>query len=108
MKRAQQEYVGICSACHRHFLSLEIFDFRDGRVFTNDQSGPFGTRVNIDSLDRIAVGFSDESRGPSRGPKVDALAVQKFQRFVAAETLCPLNRDAITGQIRSEEHTSEL
>ena len=84
VKRAQQEYVGICPARHGHFLSLEIFDFRDGRVFANDQSGPLGTGVDIDSLDRITVGLSDEGRGPGRGPEVDALAVQQFQRFVAA------------------------
>jgi len=72
---------------------------RDGRVLADDQSGPLGAGVDIDSFDRIAVSFSDESRGPSSRPKIDAFAVQQFQRFVATQALCPLDRNAIMGEI---------
>ena len=83
VKRTQEEYVRIGAACDRHFLSLEIFDSRNGRVFANNQSGPLGARVDINRFDRITVSFSDERRGSGCGPKVDALAVQQLQRFVA-------------------------
>src|ERR1700678_1628070 len=99
MKCAQEEYMGVGAARHRHFLSLEVFDFRDRRVLANHQSGPLGAGVDIDSFNRIAVGFSDESRSPSGRPKVDTLAVQQFQRFVATQALGPLDRNPITGEI---------
>src|ERR1700679_2334513 len=99
MRVGKEELWGGRSGSPRHFLTLEIFDFRDRRVLANHQSGPLGAGVDIDSFDRIAVGFSDESRGPCGRPKVDAFTVQQFQRFVASQALAPLNRNAITGEI---------
>jgi hypothetical protein len=97
--RAQQEDVGVGAARHRDALAAKILDLMDGRILEGDERGPFRLRVDVDGLDRHAVRLAEERGGAGRGAEIDAVAVQEFERLVAAETQHPFDLGAVLREL---------
>ena len=62
-QRTHQENVRIGTARHRDALALEVGDSSDPGVLGGDQRGPFGARIDINRLDRVAVDLGNQRRG---------------------------------------------
>src|SRR5580698_2048972 len=103
VKGPQEKYVWVGSASDRDLFASQILDLLDRTVFSNHQSRPLWTGVNVDSFDRVAIRLSDQSCGSGGRAEIDALAVEQFQCFIAPETLGPLNRNPIAREILLEK-----
>ena len=97
-QRAHQEDVRIGAARHRDALALEVGDARDLGILAGHQRGPFGARIDIDRLDRIAVDLGDQRRGARARAEIDRAGVEEFQRLVGARRLHPDDADAVLGE----------
>jgi len=102
-QRAHRENVRIGAAHHRDFLALEVRDLVDGAVLGGDQRGPFGPRIDVDRLDRIAVDPGDEGGRAGGRSEVDRSGVEELERIGRAVGLHPNNFDAVLGELLLEE-----
>ena len=97
-QRAHQEDVRIGSAGHRDALALEVEDRGDPGILARHQRGPFGPRIDIDRLDRVAVDPGDQ-RGRACGrSEIDRAGVEEFERLVGTGRLHPDDADAVFGE----------
>ena len=97
-QRAHQEDVRIGAARHRDALALEVGDACDLGILGRDQRGPFGPRIDIDRLDRVAVDLGDQRRRARGRAEIDRAGVEEFQRLVGAGRLHPDDADAVLGE----------
>ena len=95
IQRAQQEEVGIGALGGRDLLPLQVGDRGDGRVGRDDQRRPLRLGVDVDGLDRRAIGARQEGRGPGGRTEVDRLGAQVLVRLVAAGAEHPLDPDTL-------------
>eukprot|EP01022_Parablepharisma_sp_SALTPOND_P036530 TRINITY_DN997_c0_g1_i1.p2 TRINITY_DN997_c0_g1~~TRINITY_DN997_c0_g1_i1.p2 ORF type:complete len:956 (+),score=359.07 TRINITY_DN997_c0_g1_i1:4487-7354(+) len=99
MQCAQQEQVGIGPLGGGNLLALELGDGLDRRILGHGQRGPFGTRIDVDRLDRIAIGACQQGRQAGGAAEVDAVAVEVFEGAVAALAQDPLDLGALRLEI---------
>src|SRR5271166_4760883 len=85
----------IGTASDRYTFSLEIRQSRDAGPRPCNQGGPFRIIVNVDRFDWITVRATQQGRSTRRGSEINTLTAKQLQRFVTAETLSPLNLDAV-------------
>ena len=97
-QRAHQEDVRIGAARHRDALALEIGDRCDLGILARHQRGPFGPRIDIDRLDRVAVDLGDQRRRARGRAEIDRAGVEEFERLVGAGRLHPDDADAVLGE----------
>ena len=97
-QRAHQEDVRIGAARHRDALALEIGDGGDLGILAGHQRGPFGARIDIDRLDRVAVDPGDQCRRARGRSEIDRAGVEELERLVGAGRLHPDHADAVLGE----------
>ena len=102
-QRADQEDVRIGAAGDRDALALEIGDRRDLGVLARHQRGPFGARIDIDRLDRVAVDLRHQRRRACGRAEIDRAGVEEFQRLVGPGRLHPDDIDAVLGEFLFQE-----
>ena len=95
LQGAHQEDVRIGAAGDRDALALEVLDLGDAGILAGDQRRPFGARIDVDRLDRVAVDLADQGRGAGRGAEIERAGIEEFERLVGAEGLDPAHRDAV-------------
>ena len=74
----------IGAARHRDALALEVGDGLDRAVPHGDQRRPFGARIDVDRLDRIAVDLADQRGGAGGRAEIERAGVEELQRLVGA------------------------
>src|SRR5271165_619519 len=92
---AQQKNMGIGTASDRYTFSLEILQSRDAGPCSCNESGPFRIIVDVDRFDGITVRATQQGRSTRCGSEINTLTAKQLERFVTAETLSPLNLDAV-------------
>jgi hypothetical protein len=97
-QRTHQEDVRIGAAGHRDAFALEIRNACDLGVFAGHQRGPFGARIDIDRLDRVAVDFGDQRRRARGRSEIDRAGVEEFERLVGTGRLHPDDSNAVLGK----------
>ena len=97
-QRAHQEDVRIGAAGHRDALALEVGDRCDLGILGRHQRGPFGTRIDIDRLDRVAVDLGDQRRRARGRAEIDRAGIEEFERLVGTGRLHPDDADAVLGE----------
>ena len=67
-------------------------------ILGRHQRGPFGARIDIDRLDRIAVDPGDQRRGARGRTEIDRSGVEELERLVGTGRLHPDDADAVLGE----------
>ncbi len=103
LQGAHEEDVRIGAAGDGDALALEVLDLGDARVLAGDEGRPFGPRIDVDRLDRVAVDLADQRRGAGRRAEIERAGIEEFERLVGAERLHPAHRDAVLGELALED-----
>ena len=90
-----EEDVRVGATRHSDALALQIRNLRDLGIFAGHQRGPFGARIDVNRLDRIAVDLRDQ-RGRACGrSEVDRASIEKLKRLVRTRRLHPDDLDSV-------------
>jgi hypothetical protein len=93
--RPDEEDVRVGAAGYGDALALEVGDLGDAGVLAGDERRPFGPRIDVDRLDRVAVDLGDERRRARRRAEIDRAGVEELECLVRAERLHPSDGDAV-------------
>jgi len=91
----QQEEVGVGALGGGHPLARELPDVGDRGILADHDGGPLRLGVDVDGLDRRAVGAGEEGRGSGGGADVDGAGTEGLVGGVGAVGLHPLHLDAL-------------
>ena len=102
-ERTHEEDVRVGAARHRDALALEVGDGLDRAVALGHQRRPFGARIDVDRLDRVAVDLADQRGGAGRRSEIERTRVEEFERLVGAGRQHPADGDAILLELLLEQ-----